>query len=41
MECSFLFIQVINKTGFMSGLYAATEMVSDNVKVDYAAIFHS
>jgi len=30
-----LFVQVINKTGFMSGLYTATEMNPDNVKVDY------
>jgi len=31
----FLFVQVINKTGFMSGLYTVTEMNPDNVKVDY------
>jgi len=36
-------MQVINKTGFMSGLYTTAEMNSDNIKVHYAQFvnFHN
>ena len=33
---SYLYVQVINKTEFMSGLYTTDEMNSDNVQVDKA-----
>ena len=36
----FFIFQVINRTGFMSGLYSAAEMNSDSVKVDYCNQFH-